>query len=76
MLLDGKTVPVVGRVNMDNCMVALPGPLEPGSEAVIIGPQGTQRLTAQDHGDAWGTIDADVTAQINTRVPRFYLHSE
>lgn len=74
MLLDGKVVPVVGRVNMDNCIVALPGPMDCGSEAVIIGLQGSQRLTAQDHGDTWGTIDADVTSQINTRVPRLYIN--
>ncbi len=73
LLIGGQVVPVVGRVNMDNCMVSLPGPVPVGTECVIIGRQGDHSLIAQDHADEWGTIDADVTAQINARVPRFYF---
>jgi alanine racemase len=73
LLVDGQVAPVVGRVNMDFCMVSLPGPVAVGAEVVIIGLQGESSLIAQDHGDDWGTIDADVTAQINARVPRFYF---
>jgi alanine racemase len=64
---------VISRVNMDFCMVALDSPVPVGTEVVIIGSQGSQTLSAQDHADAWGTIDADVTVQINHRVPRIYV---
>jgi alanine racemase len=74
LLVGGKIVPVVGRVNMDYCMVSLDEPLPAGTEVVIIGSQGIKSLIAQDHANDWGTIDADVTAQINARVPRIYLN--
>ncbi|MCK6499547.1 MAG: alanine racemase [Nitrospira sp.] len=50
VLINGRRVPVVGRICMDMTMVDvtdIPG-VEIGQEAVLIGTQGEQRITATD----------------------------
>jgi alanine racemase len=74
VLVGGKRVPVVGRVTMDQIVVqldALPN-AQPGDEVVIIGSQDTERISAEDVADRWGTINYEVTSGILKRVPRLY----
>lgn len=76
MLVGGRSVPVVGRVCMDQTMVDL-GPEPPdvavGDEAVLIGRQGDDEITVQELADIMGTIPYEVTCLITARVPRTYL---
>lgn len=73
-LVRGKRVPVVGTVCMDQCMVALDTVPEAqiGDEVVLIGQQGDERITAEDLGKLWGTINYEVTCGLTARVPRVY----
>jgi alanine racemase len=72
VLVGGRRYPLVGTVSMDNVTVDL-GPdrsVEPGSEAVLIGAQGEQRILAEELARRLGTINYEVTCGISSRVPR------
>ncbi|HUJ18288.1 MAG TPA: alanine racemase [Nitrospirota bacterium] len=74
-LVRGLRVPVAGRVCMDMCMLdvtGVPGVCEQ-DEVVLIGRQGSERITADDIAGATGTIAYEVLCGIGGRVPRRYL---
>ncbi|MBF8256641.1 MAG: alr, partial [Anaerolineales bacterium] len=66
--------PVVGRVCMDQCLVLLDSVPEAraGDEVVLLGSQGEERITAEEIGTRWGTINYEVTCGITERVARVY----
>ncbi|MEX0788583.1 MAG: alanine racemase [Anaerolineales bacterium] len=74
ILVGGRRVPVVGRVCMDQVMVLLEDVPEAarGDEAVLIGEQGGEAISAGDLARAWGTISYEVVCGIAARVPRVY----
>jgi alanine racemase len=72
MLLRGQLAPIAGRVSMDVTIVDvtdIPG-VEIGDEAVLIGSQGAETITAYDHADLVGTIPYEILCNISARVPR------
>jgi alanine racemase len=71
VLVDGRRVPLVGTVAMDNVMVDLGSePVRRGAEAVLIGARGGERILAEDIATRLGTINYEVTCGISGRVPR------
>ncbi len=77
VLVRGKKVDVVGRVCMDQSMLQLdsvPDAL-PGEEAVLLGRQGDQEITADDLAEAWGTINYEVVCGLADKLPRIYLNA-
>jgi alanine racemase len=74
VLINGCKAPIIGRVCMDQFMVKLEGIPNPqvGDEVVLIGKQGSQRISADDLAQVWGTINYEVTCGIGARVPRVY----
>jgi alanine racemase len=73
-LVRGVRVPVIGRVCMDMCMIDVtdaPGVRE-GDDVVLIGSQGSERITADDIAAKTGTIAYEVLCGISNRVPRIY----
>jgi alanine racemase len=70
VLIAGVRRPLVGTVSMDNVTVQLPAPVERGAEAVLIGPQGGERILAEEVATRLGTINYEVTCGISARVPR------
>ncbi len=71
-IVRGVKVPVAGRVCMDMCMLDVtdvPGVSE-GDEVVLIGTQGSERITARDVAAKTGTIPYEVLCGISSRVPR------
>ncbi|MHB8819201.1 MAG: alanine racemase [Bellilinea sp.] len=74
VLIEGRRVPVVGRVCNDMCMVLLPHEIPVGMEVVIVGRQGGQEITTDELIDRWHTSQADITTGINWRVPRIYTN--
>ncbi len=73
-LVRGVRVPVVGRVCMDMCMIDVtdvPGVRE-GDDVVLIGSQGSERITADHIAAISGTIAYEVLCGISSRVPRVY----
>jgi alanine racemase len=75
VLVAGGRRPLVGTVSMDNLTVDL-GPNAPkellGEEAILIGAQGAERITAEEVAHRLGTINYEVTCALTPRVPRSY----
>ena len=72
VLVGGRRYPLVGTVSMDNITIDL-GPetdVEPGAAAVLIGPQGSDRILAEEVAGRLETINYEVTCGISQRVPR------
>ncbi|MBU1880012.1 MAG: alanine racemase, partial [Chloroflexi bacterium] len=80
VLIRGKRVPIIGRVCMDQCMVDVtdvPGQsqgsgVRQGDEAVLIGTQGDEHITAEEAAARLGTINYEVVSGLLVRVPRMY----
>jgi alanine racemase len=75
VLIGGARHPLVGTVSMDNVTVELgPGTgVRTGDEAVLIGEQGTERITAEDVARRMKTINYEVTTGLLPRVERVVL---
>jgi alanine racemase len=74
VLVGGRRYPLVGTVSMDNITIDL-GPetdVEPGAPAVLIGPQGSDRILTEEVAARLETINYEVTCGISQRVPREY----
>jgi len=74
VLIRGQSYPVAGRVTMDHLMVDI-GPHSPvriWDEAVLIGSQGQERITAEDLAKQAGTISYEIVCSLNLKVPRVY----
>jgi alanine racemase len=78
VLIQGKRVPVIGRVCMDQTMVSLQGLTDCriGDEVVLMGCQGQECITADEIARHWGTINYEVIAGIAARVNRHYLYHD
>lgn len=74
VLIREKRAPIVGIVTMDQLMVDVGGieGVEVGDEAVLIGRQGEERITAEEAAARIGTISYEVLAQLGKRVSRVY----
>jgi alanine racemase len=76
VLVDGRRYPLVGTVSMDNITVDLGG--DPaaqalrGERAILIGFQGTERITAEEVARRLETINYEVTCALTPRVGRVY----
>jgi alanine racemase len=72
VLVDGRRVPLVGTVSMDNITVDLgpsdAPPVAPGTPVILIGGE----IRAEELAHRLGTINYDVTCGISARVPREY----
>lgn len=78
VLIAGHRYPLVGRVSMDSLAVDL-GP-DPDvrallrEDAVLIGRQGPERITAEQVAARLDTINYEVTCGLTSRVERWYHH--
>ena len=76
VLVRGMRAPVVGRVCMDLLMVDLghiPG-VQAKDEVVLLGKQGTEEISADEHAIQTGTINYEVVSRILSRVPRVFIN--
>jgi alanine racemase len=77
VLVAGRRVPVAGTISMDNLTVDLGSdPPERGTEVVLIGAQGGERVLAEEWARRLGTINYEITCGIGPRVPREYVGDE
>jgi alanine racemase len=74
VLIGGHRCPIAGTVTMDQILVDCgPGsPVAPGDEAVLLGPQGSDVVTAWEWASRTGTIAYEVVCGVSGRVPRTY----
>jgi len=74
VLVRGKRCPVLGRVTMDQTIVdvsRVPG-ARAGDEAVLIGRQGRDEISAAELAGWCDTVPWEVLTSISYRVPRIY----
>jgi alanine racemase len=76
VLVGGRRYPLVGTVSMDNITVDLGADESAaklrGERAILIGFQGTERITAEEVARRLDTINYEVTCAITPRVLRDY----
>jgi alanine racemase len=74
VLVRGVRRPLVGTVSMDAITLDVGSPpgAAVGDAAVLIGAQGTERITAEEVAGRLGTINYEVTCGLLPRVPRAY----
>jgi alanine racemase len=75
MLVKGKRAPIAGRVCMDLTMLDV-GHIEGvkvGDEAVLIGRQGEEEISADEIAGLLDTINYEVTTALMARVERVYI---
>jgi alanine racemase len=73
VLIGGRRRPIVGVVTMDHLMVDCgTDEVAIGDEAVLIGNQGDESVTAEEWADRLGTIGYEVVCGISARIERRY----
>jgi alanine racemase len=76
VLIDGKRVPIIGRICMDQCMILLPNAYTIGEKVVLIGKQGNEEITLDDWAAKLETINYEVPCILTSRVLRVYENDE
>jgi len=74
VLIGGRRLALVGTVSMDNVTVdaGSSAAAKCGDEAILIGAQGDERITAEEVARRLETINYEVTCGLLARVPRVY----
>ena len=74
-LVHGKRVSQVGRVCMDQCMFEVPvGQVSAGHEFVLIGEQGSERITMDEVAELAQTITHEIACGLGQRLEHVYLN--
>ncbi len=75
VLVNGQRAPVLGRVCMDQFVVDVTdiGEVRQDDEVVLIGQQGTERISAEQVAQWAETINYEVTTSLLPRVTRVYF---
>jgi len=76
MLVQGRRVPVVGRVCMDMVMLDVTDVphVSEGDEIVILGRQGDEMITAAELAQRTNTISYEILTSLGTRARKVYLN--
>lgn len=74
VLIKGKRAPILGRVCMNLCMVDISeiGGVEVGDEAVLLGSQGQETITADDIASQAGTISYELLCMLGNNNQRIF----
>jgi alanine racemase len=75
VLVRGQRAPIAGRVTMDQTMIDATdiADVAVGDEVVLLGEQGSERITADDLATHTVTIAYEVLCAIGQRVPRIWV---
>lgn len=73
LLPDGRHVQIVGRIAMDQLMVALPEAVPVGTTITLIGSVGNQHVTLEMLADQLETIPYEVATNLAARLPRYLI---
>ncbi len=73
-LVNGRRVRIVGRVCMDMVMLDVTDVKDVcmGQEAVLLGCQGQEMISAMEWAEEAGTIPHEILSTIGSRIPRIY----
>ena len=75
VLVQGRRCPIVGAITMDMLMIDVTGlaGVRVGEEAVLLGRQGRQEITAGELARRAGTISYEIVTSVSARVPSVYV---
>lgn len=75
-LVNGRRVPIIGRISMDMTTVDLSGVpgARPGDVATLIGREGDEEIPLDRVAERCGTISYEILTGLSPRLPRVYLH--
>ncbi len=74
-LVAGRRVPFVGRICMNMSFLDVTAVPEavPGSRVTLVGPDGDERIDANELAEAAGTIGYEIVARLPAELPRRYV---
>jgi len=75
VLVDGKRVPIVGRISMDQLVVALPQKYPIGTPVTFIGQQGNETIVGDEIAQAANQPRSDVFSSLSSRLPHLYTQN-
>lgn len=75
VLINGKRVPILGRVCMDQFMVDITEipDVKEGNEVTLIGTDGNERITMEELGDISGRFNYELACDLGKRIPRVFV---
>ncbi len=75
VIIREKRHPVIGRICMDQAMVNIEWETAYNDdEVILVGQYGDQIIRVEDLAEWAGTIPYEILTNINTRIPRVYVH--
>ena len=77
VLIQGKRVPILGRVCMDQFMVDVTDvpDVVVGTEVTLLGRDGDEIITAEEIGDLSGRFNYEFVCCLGKRIPRIYFEN-
>jgi alanine racemase len=78
VLVADRRRPLAGTISMDSLAIDLGSDrgIEVGAEAILIGGEGSARISAEEVARWAGTINYEITSGLSARVPREYHHDD
>ncbi len=73
VLVDGKRVPIIGRIAMDQLVIALPQKYPIGTRVTFIGRQGNETIVGDEIAAAAKQPRSEVLSSLSSRLPRIYI---
>lgn len=73
VLIEGKRMPIIGRICMDSMMVKLDKPYEVGKRVTLIGQDQEETIQMDDIADYLETINYEIPCMLTSRIPRVYV---
>lgn len=75
VIVNGVLCPIAGNICMDQCMVDVTDvpDVKLGDEVIVMGSDGNLTISAEDIGDATGTIDYEICCAFGQRLPKIYI---
>lgn len=74
-VIHGERCPIIGRVCMDQSIVAVPQSVNEGDDVLILGPGTQGDMTFEDAGALAGTNNYEVATRLTARLPRVYVRN-
>ena len=78
VLIRGRRAKIIGRICMDQMIADVTDipDVKTGDEAILIGEDGTERITAEDLAEWSGTISYEILLSAGSRVIREIVHAD
>lgn len=73
VLINGHRYPFAGTVTMDQIVIDVgDDPVSVGDEVVLLGPQGSEEISAEEWAERLDTINYEIVCDFGPRLPRVY----